>query len=196
MIQFVSFLSFSQETMTKYVNSFIDSEYNIQVDLRDDNDYMIFIDAYSMDNIIQSGGFGVTKDELGNFINNLDSALIKYESWTEIAKTNNVNSLNKEIDIESKATLFGYFLLSNEWNYDYVVKPVFEYKILTKNDSLIYSLIVRSGKLVSSKNEYINCDGVLLVFCSGNEIKSFINSISPDKIDEFKSNSNKQDLFK
>ena len=185
--------SFCQEKFTTYESSYSKEVHNIQISIKSDEKFSLFIDAKSLDNIHKTGGILIDEKNYQNFINGLSEAKIKFNEWIQTAKENNVRELDKEMPIKSRA--MGYFLYGNEWHFQYVIDLKFSFKIFESNDELKYYLIVRSGVMQSSKNQFMKVDGVVLVFSSETEIQDFINTISMEKINEFKNKPKAEDLF-
>ena len=128
------------------------------------------------------------------FIDALNHAKIKYQEWVKTAKENNVTELDKEMKIKSKVA--GFFLYGGDWHFQYLVNLTFDFKILESDGEIKYLLIIRSGKMQSSSNQFMDVDGVVLVFSSDSEIEEFTNAISLEKINELKNKPKSDDLFK
>lgn len=129
-----------------------------------------------------------------DFIKSLEGAKQKYMEWVATAKENDVTSLNKEMSSIEAPKLKGFFHAGDEWNFDYAVYPTYHFQIFqTESGTVLHLLWLRSGKMNASGNDYRDTDGFALLFNSVEEIDSFIDSISKDKIDSFE---DKKDLFK
>lgn len=195
---FLSINLFSQTDYCKYDNSYEEKTYKITLNIFKNNTYSVNIYAQPIDRLIDNGGFEISQNQLDGFLSNLNFAKQKYIEWDSIARVNNVSEISKKIDLKSQK-IRGYFYFGNSWDLDYYVLPNFEYRIIPSEDSTSHKrlLIVRTGELQSSTNEFTKCDGFALVFTSVEEITNFINLISKDKIDSFiLKNPNKEDLFK
>lgn len=189
-------VSRAQENLGTYENTYIEKEYPISISTKpNDAKFTLYIEALSLDNLVSEGGFSIDEKQLSGFVENIKQAKAKYEEWIATAKANNVTSLDKDISVTpSKVT--GYFHYGSKWNFDFSVKPTFSFKILEDKGETSYLLIVRTGKLTSSSNEYINCDGFVLTFLSVEEIDAFLKTISQENINEYKNKPKTEDLFK
>jgi hypothetical protein len=191
---FTSIISFGQDKFTTYESSYIDKSYNIDISIKDYPKFTLYINAYSLDKLHDKGGFMVTNKRHQAFLDALSQAKNKYQEWTNVAKENSVTELDKpmKIDLRTEA----YFMYGNKWQFDYGVFPSFYFKVAEDERGLQYILIVRSGELKSSSNEYMSVDGVAFAFSSVEEIDDFISKISQEKIDEFVNKPKADDLFK
>ncbi len=194
-ILITSLTGYSQEKYATYDNTYIEKTYEVQISLEANNKFTFYIDALSLDNFVDKGGFEISSNQLKGFLTNLNQAKEKYKEWIKTAKANNVESLSKEIKIKSQK-INGYFLYGGDWQFDFYVKPTFKFVILKSNEEIKYLLIVSTGELQSSSNEYIDCKGFVLVFSSLDEITHFETLFSEKQINEFKRKPNKEELFK
>jgi len=95
-----------------------------------------------------------------------------------------------------KSKVAGFFLYGSDWHFQFIVNLTFDFKILESGGEVKYLLIVRSGKMQSSSNQFMDVDGVVLEFTSAEDIREFVDSISLNKITEFKNKPKAEDLFK
>jgi hypothetical protein len=184
----------AQDKFISYDNTYAMKTFDIQISIKDNDKFTLYIEAMSLDNLHETGGFMVDDKKYQGFIDALNEAKSKYQEWEQTAKSNNVNELDKEMPIISKVA--GFFLYGSEWHFQYIVNLSFDFKILERDGKIKYLLIVRSGKMQSSSNQFMDVDGVVLVFTSANEIQEFVDSISLNKIKEFKNKPKSEDLFK
>lgn len=184
----------AQEKFTIYDNIYANKTYDILLSLEDNNKFTLYIDAMSLDKLHEKGGFLVDENRYQGFINALNEAKIKYLEWEKIAKENSIKELDKEIPINSKVA--GFFLYGSDWHFQFLVNLTFDFKIFEIDGEIKYLLIVRSGKMQSSSNQFIDVEGVVLVFSSAKEIQDFVDSISLEKIEKFKNKPKAEDLFK
>jgi hypothetical protein len=191
----VVFGTTAQEKYATYRNSYVDKDYDISVSFNDPK-FSIYIDGMPFDRIRDSGGFSVDEKSYPGFIRDLKAAREKYSEWIEVAKANNVTVLDKSVELKPQVVT-GYFMGGSKFYFDFSVRPEFDFKILDKESGLKYLMIVRSGKMAASSNEYIDTDGFGLVFTSVAEMDEFIELIGTEKLTEFKNISkNKDTLFK
>lgn len=187
--------SVAQEKYATYRNSYIDKDYEISVSFKDQK-YSIYIDGMPFDGLRESGGISLDEETHPGFVDDLKAARQKYNEWIEVAKTNNVTSLDKTVELKSQ-NVTGYFMGGSKFYFDFSVRPQFDFKIFKNESGVKYLMIVRSGKMIASSNEYIDTDGFGLVFTSVTEMDEFIELIGMEKLTEFKNLSkNKDTLFK
>jgi hypothetical protein len=186
--------SAAQERFTSYENSYAGKTYDIQISAKEKEKFTLYIDALSLDKMHDKGGISISQKNHQDFLNAIAEAKIKYEEWVNTAKENNVTELDKTMTVKSKAG--GYFLYGTKWQFQFSVNLKFDFKILESNGETKYLLIVRTGELQSSSNQFMKVDGFVLVFSSSKEIDDFSNAISIDKITEFSNKPKKEDLFK
>jgi len=193
----ISVTSLAQDHYANYFNSYIDKEYEIQISFNEEKDsaFTLWIDALCIDDIIDNGGFRIEEKRYAEFIENLRQSKIKYDEWVHVAKENNVTDLRKDMDISGKR-IGAYFKYGREWHYDNTVSPAYLFLVLENEVSLRYVLLVTTKSLTASDNQYIDCSGFVLSFTSSDEVDEFLDLISLESINKFKSKPKKDDLFK
>lgn len=187
-------ISNAQDKFATYDNSYARRTFDIKLSENDNEEFLVYIDALSLDNLYKTGGLLIQEEELNGFIESLNQAKLKYVEWEKTAKENNVTELDKRMEISSVVS--GYFLFGREWHMCFGINLTFDYKIIENNGTVKYLLIVRTGKMKSSRSKYTVVDGVVLVFSSVDEIDKFVNALSIDKIEEFLDKPKAEDLFK
>ncbi len=184
---------FAQKKYSTYTNDYLDKDFNIDIQPETDNKFCLYIDVFSLDNTWDKVGIMVNQKQLLKFIEALDSAKVKYNEWKNVAISNNVKKLSKNMEIKCKVdTYFSY----GKWHFNNNIKLNFGFGIFEHKEKIIYMLSVNTGQLVSSSNQYMKVDGGLLTFTSLKEIDSFIELISPKIINEFLKKPNSDNLFK
>ena len=184
----------AQQNFAIYNNTFIGKTYNIQISLKGKDEYSLYIDAMPLDKLHKIGGITINQKQMEDFVLALKDARLKYEEWVKIAKENNVKELDKVMAL--KSTSGSFFQFGDKWNFQFLVNLKFNFKILNQEDGIKYLLIVNTGELKSSSNEFIEVDGFVLVFSSTKEIDEFSSAISLEKIQEFINKPKKEELFK
>lgn len=183
----------AQDKYAVYDNSYSGKEYSILISDKGDGKYSLYIDAMGLDAMRQKGGFLISEKQLPDFISAINQSKVKYEEWVNTAKENNVTELKKDIAVKCKSG--GYFLYG-DWNFQHVVNLSFYFKIVTISGSVQYLLVVNTGELQSSSNQFMKVDGFALVFQTVSEIDEFVALISPENISAFLSKPKAKDLFK
>jgi hypothetical protein len=190
----VAFQSKAQDKFSSYDNTYEGKSYEIQISSKEKDKYKLYINAMSLDKIHTEGGIFIDQSKNQDFLNALAEAKLKYEEWIKTAKENNIKELDKTMTIKSKVG--GYFLYGSDWNFQFLVNLKFDFKILESKGETKYLLLVRTGELQSSSNQFMKVDGFVLVFSSSKEIDDFMTIISPEKITEFLNKPKNEDLFK
>jgi hypothetical protein len=185
--------SFGQETFTSYENNYNDKTYEIQISAKEKDKFTLYIDAMSLDKLHEKGGIMIKEKQHKDFLNALTEAKGKYVEWVKTAKENNIKEVDKTMNIKSKVD--GFFRYG-DWNFDYNVNLKFDFKILESKDKIKYLLLVRTGELESSSNQFMKVDGFVLVFTSETEIENFASQISLQKINDFAAKPKAETLFK
>jgi hypothetical protein len=147
----------------------------------------------SLDALHKQGGLKIEKKQYQDFIDALNEAKLKYIDWTKTAKENNVKELDKTMPIKCKTDCYFQY---RDWEFSYNKTLVFDFKILESKGELKYLLIIRTGELQSSSNQFMKVDGLILVFTVDSEIDNFVNSISMQKINEYLNKPKADELFK
>jgi hypothetical protein len=192
LIMFVVFGLSAQEKFSNYQNRYLDKNFDIKISIKNKNDFKLFIMAYGMDKLYDTGGIVVPKENYSEFLTAIKGAKEKYVEWSKTAKENDVKDFQKYIKVDAQT--MGYFEAGDEWNFQFTVWLKFRFKVTEKGEPL---LIMDTGKLTSSKNKYRDCDGFVIVFTSSEDIDSFLDKISPVKVQSFlDSKTDKNDLFK
>jgi len=191
---FCSINLLAQEKFSEYDNSYIGERFEIQLSAKEQDKFTLYIGAMSLDKLHSKGGIRVEEKNHMEFIEALSQAKIKYEEWVATAKENGVKELAKTMTIKSRVG--GYFLYGSEWNFQFSVNLQFDFKILESKGETKYLLLIRTGELQSSSNQFMKVDGFVLVFTSPKEIDDFIGLISEDKISSFQNKPKREDLFK
>ncbi len=184
----------AQEKFTIYDNTYVGKTYEIQIASKEKEKFSLYIDAMSLDRTHDKVGMTIDQKQYQDFLNAIAEAKIKYEEWVKTAKENNIKELNKTMTIKSKAG--GYFLYGSKWNFQFLVNLKFDFKIIENNSEIKYLLLIKTGELQSSSNQFMKVDGLALIFSSAKEIDEFTNAISLDKITEFINKPKKDTLFK
>lgn len=195
-ISFISTSSYAQKEIGRITCE--DFEMDIVVSFSESKDktsYTYWIDALSLDRSIDNVGFMVKKEQLNRFVESLKFANEKYIQWSNIAKENNVKDLTKEIELPKKLVVGGYFTYG-DWKFDYSVKPKIKFLIREGKSGLSHRLIVYSGEMIASDNEYIDCDGAALPFSNLEMMDEFLELLSEKTRNDFLIHQmNKDNLF-
>lgn len=169
-------VAFGQEKYTAYENRYYDKKYDISVFTKDSSAYELYIDMFSIDNSAKKGGIIIESSKHTSFLNTLNDAKGKYKEWVNVAKT--YKSGSNDI-LEYEVPVIGYFQFGGRIQLN--VNLTFDFKIVDNK----YLLVIGTGKLTSTSNEFITADGFIFVFQNENEIDDMINILSVEKVKEF-----------
>lgn len=194
LITSITIQSNAQEKFTTYDNTYSEKTYDIQISSKEKEKFSLYIDAMSLDSSHEKGGITIDQKQHLDFLNAIVEAKVKYEEWVKTAKENNVKELSKTMTIKSKAG--GYFLYGSKWNFQYLVNLKYDFKIIESKGETKYLLLIKTGELQSSSNQFMKVDGFVFVFSSTKEIDDFTTAISIEKITEFINKPKKEALFK
>lgn len=193
LVVLIGFSSQAQENFSSYENSYIGKFYPIQIASKDKEKFTLYIDAMSLDASHEKGGIMINEKQYQGFIDVINDAKVKYEEWIKTAKENNVNQLDKQMPFKSRAD--AYFLYGTKWNFQFDFNLTFDFRIMENKGEIKYLLLVKTGELQSSSNQFMKVRGVTLVFTSIKEIDTFISQINKEKIDLYVNKPKKEALF-
>lgn len=176
----IPFSVFSQGKYGEFINSAIGDTLDINLVGESTKEAKYFISMHPSDVLIKDGGLLMPFDKAAELAETLKKAKAKYIEWVDVAKKNNVTDMNKEIKVEFPKT-YGFFVYGDTWCVDYTPKPTAEFKIFKTESGVIeYLLIIRSGEMISNKNEFMKSKSLYTAFNSTAEIDAFISLLDPD----------------
>ncbi len=182
-------LTSAQEKYDTYYSSYFDKELNIEVSYEAGSDPDIYVQ------VIGQHGY----EEVYLKFDGKDAKLLsytlqeikaKYTEWKNVAKENNVKSLNKEINIDMPRATVAWF--SSKWwfNFRHKLNPKF---IILESGKYLFVL---SDTVTASSNEYIDME-YFLVLSDESDFDKLIKAIDKDSIIKyFQNKQNQADLFK
>lgn len=177
------FLGFSQMDYSSYEMDYFKKfgkEYKIVFSEKKGNVDRIFIDGQSIDQTYSNAFIAIDVKQMNKFLEYINFLKSKYVEWSKTATDNNVLNLDKPIDAVLKDRYifgFGY----SDWNFDHSVNLKANFKIVDGD----CFLVINSGELHSSKNSYISCDGMVIVFSNVEEIDNFVSILNIDNMTSF-----------
>jgi len=190
----ISFNAYSQENFSAYKNEYTKSIYSIKIEKSKENTFRLYIDAFSLDKNSYKGGFIIYERDYNNFINFLIKSKEKYTEWANTAKDNGIKELDKLMTYKHSTT--AYFMYGDKWHFAFDVNLKSHFMVLDVLDKTKYLLLIKTGDLVSSSNQFIKTNDFMLVFSNPEEIDSFMNAILLSKIKDFMLQPDKKELFK
>lgn len=166
----------SQVKFDTYTSTFLKKDFNIEIAKSEKENYILYIGVASLDKLSKEANLMVSQKANADFKQFLKGVQETYVKWKETAEQNKVTELNKTIKSKS-LKLEAAFFYGSKWNFDFDVilnarVQIIENKIL---------LIISSGKLESSSNQFTTHDGVILVFSEPKEVDDFINKLNEEK---------------
>lgn len=149
-----------------------------------------YISMYSFDGRRTPVTINVKQKQLDEFIASIQEAKETYVEWDSVAVVNNVTDLDKSMKVKSPSLMCAWY--GTQWWFDYSTKLSFNFKHIEGKPVLI----IRTGKLVASSNQYIDSEGGAFVFTSVEEIDAFLSALDPTLVTgHFAAKNQKQDLF-
>lgn len=187
------FPQYEIEKLDSYYSSLFEKTYEIHVQ-DEGEEYKIWIDAGTLDKIVDDGGIIFNEKQHPDFILALEQAKAKYIEWKDIAVKNNVKELSKDMSHKTKG--MAYFYYGDKWHFQFYVTIYFEFRIFETSSGVNYFLVVRTPKITASDNQYIDCKDFIIAFADVSEIDDFLDKISLDKTYQFLNSPKADDLFK
>jgi hypothetical protein len=184
--------AFAQDKFTTYFQKYNDKDYSIQVS-KSGESYKLWIDAMSLDAQNNSGGIMLDEKQHAKFIETLSNARDKYAEWDSVALKNNVTEANKTMEIVGRTNAYFSY---GDWQFDYSVSLEFNFRIIQAGNVTKRLLVIKTGELKSSTNQFMEVDGYAIVFSSPSEMGAFIDSISQEKVRAFMSKPKTEEIFK
>lgn len=182
--------TFGQDKIATFTMSYFEKEPVYDIKASEAGDF--YISLHSLDASSSKGGINVDVSDLNKFKAAIDSAKTKYVAWSNVAKENGVNELDK--DISQYPFVDSYFWYGNEWHFNKHTLLKIRLKILSSDKHI---LVVTTGKLQASDNQFIDSDGLALAFLSVSEIDSFLSALDPiSVVTHYEEKKKKVDLFK
>ena len=175
----------AQSSVGKFSMEFASSEFNIDATEPKDGEYKLYVDMFSLDRSVKTGGITLKSKDIPTLIAMLEEVKSKYSEWKALAIENNVTELNKEIPITNKLKCGGFFQYGG-WKFDYSVtlKPRF---LITPESTLA---LIHTGKMVASDNQYMDASDFVFAFKSVEEIDELIKVLQPQIVFDFYSSKN------
>lgn len=186
LLSILTFTTNAQEKMSTYSTAFTSEKYDVDIDT-DTKD--LYVGTFSM-GANKNVGLIVSNDQRTDLIDNLQKVKALYIEWSKVAIENKVENVNKPTGITCKTA--SYFHSGRDIYFQHRVVLEFDFGVI-KSKSLI---LVKTGKLKSTKNQYITHDGGIIVFSSVEEIDAFINAISDKTVNDAMAKPKQEDLFK
>lgn len=149
-----------------------------------------FVNMYPLEGQSRQVLIMVEPGQMEDFLSDLQEAANTFSRWDSISKANDVVDLEKTMSTSTKKldVAFQY----GDWNFDFNVTLKYRFKHIKEEPTLI----IGTGELQSSSNQYIENDGGMFVFTSRREIDDFIEGLHPSLARAFfDSKGKKEDLF-
>lgn len=180
----------AQDKITTFNMSYFDKQPIYDVQATESGDF--YISFFSLDALSSKAGIIIKSKDLADFKTRIDSARAQYTRWSTVAKENGVTEVDKQIGFYGLTK--SYFLYGGKWHFDESTTLKLRYKILSAN---VHALIITTGELTASDNQYMDIDGLALVFISSDEIAAFLLALDPQKvIDHYEQKKKQGELFK
>lgn len=168
------------------------AEYKIEVSDKNGEIDRVWIDTRTLDRVSTQAYLLIDAKKMPDFISFLQFSKTKYDEWSQTAKANNVTELNKVIEHEKRFNTGAAFKYG-KWQFDNSNNITSKFLIIEGKKLLVIS----TGELQSTSNQFMKNDGIVLIFSESAEIQDFINKLDLAKLTEaIKTKDQKQDLFK
>lgn len=178
----------AQEKYSEYEMSYFSEHMMFDAEISIDKPSMVWLSCMSLES--ENDNCGILIRDTSDFINFLKSIDKKYIEWVKVAKENNVSELRKDFDFKERIYC-AYWVRSELW-IDLNVKLTSEFMVKDGK----YIVIIRTGKLNSSSNQYIDHDGLVIVLSNEEEFDTLINCFDSKLINDFINQKNeKENLF-
>ena len=166
-----------------------DSEFDINAtEERDGIKY--YINMYPLEGQSHQVLIMIDPERMEDFRLDLQEAANTFSRWDSISVVNDVVDLEKTMSTTTNKldAVFQY----GDWNFDFNVTLQYRFKHIDEEPTLI----IGTGELQSSSNQYIDNDGGMFVFTSRQEVDDFIEGLDPSLARAFfDSKGKKEDLF-
>jgi hypothetical protein len=184
---------YGQETIAKYTMEFEPTkEFTVQATNPINGGYKLYIELLSLDNSVKVVGFTIKDTEIPDLIAMLSEVKLKFEEWDNLAKTNNIVDLDKNIPVTVAPKMGGYFRYG-DWKFDYYV--TFSPRFLKKPDKTL--ALLHTGKMIASDNQFMDVSDAVIVFSNVKEIDHLISLLDPILVNNYFTKKNStEDLFK
>lgn len=187
---FVVGSTFAQKKVDSYIaDYFIEGkEYDIQASNKDGELSLYFnvCGESTSDDI----SFGVKGNDITLFIEALNQAKAKFIEWSDIAKTNNVKDMSKDMDIYFPRITVVWYASKWKFAFKHKLSPRF---VVTDNGECLF---ITTGKVTASDNQYMD-EEYYFVLSSKEEFEGLIAKISPENLlKKLNQDIQAKDLFK
>lgn len=180
LVMFIFNISNAQDVMDTYSVTYSSSpypkSYKLSVGESILGQVILAIEVYNDDTMCGQANLNLTPRKREKLRKALKKSIVKYEEWKDIAIKNDVKDFAKEITRMGGTSTFAY---GNQLHVG--GKPIIIYFQVSKG----IQFISVTTRLIAIDNEYMNSGLGIIIFYSINEINSFLEKISEDKIQTF-----------
>ncbi len=182
----ISTLCFAQEKIGFYTCSYFDKELSVEYSDKF-KEYYIQIMGENESTLIY---FTIKKVKIENFRQALADTKAKYVEWTKVAKDNDVDKYDKDMDISFPTGGGAWY--GSKWWFTFSATP--DPRFLVTNGKYL-CLLFSGKKFTASSNEYID-EKAYWVFSSPEEIDELITLLSEESLNKLQEKKEKtDDLF-
>jgi|JI6StandDraft_1071083.scaffolds.fasta_scaffold67063_3 hypothetical protein len=184
--------TFSQASIGTYQSTYFDRAYDVAASKPDaKGEFSFYIDAASLDGVSKEANLIIRSKQLPEFISFVDSMKRVFVKWKKTAIDNNVTELDKEVEYKKTSYTAGFKY--GTWNFDFGIMLTPRFKIIKDK----HVMVITSGKLQSSSNQFIKSDGFAIVLSSPDEFDQLMKALDADAINKkSEEDMKKADLFK
>lgn len=191
----LSTLSFSQESFGSYQMSYFTTSkpYLVRASEPKNDDFSWYVGCVG-ETSTQDAFIIIENKKMNDFVEYINFLEDIYVKWSDVATQNKITSRTvKEItDTPSNDVSAGWKY--GNYHFDFNVTLSARFIVLEGGAKI---LVIDTGKLQASDNQFIDSKGNMLVFSNKMEIENFKSLLSEKKVLDFYTEKNKQkDLFK
>ena len=182
----ISTLCFAQEKIGSYSCSYFDKEQSVEYSDKL-QEYYIQITGESKSTLMF---FTIKKSKIEKFRQALADTKAKYVEWTKVAKDNNVDKYDKDMNISFPTGGGAWY--GTKWWFTFSVTPTPRFLV---TDGKYLCLLFSGKKFTASSNEYID-EKAYWVFSSPEEIDELNSLLSEEALNKLQEKKEKtDDLF-
>jgi hypothetical protein len=180
-----------------FTNGSTGTETKVELSINEkDKSYRIWIEGRP---ILMSrdgeGGIMLNSKQHRDFYETLSRVKTTYQSWIKTAVENNVKDVTTEM--KDKVKTDTYFMYGSKYRFDLGQNLSFSFRVVEVDGKVYQTLIMKSGTLQASDNQYMTHSGIFISFYTPEDLQSFIDLLSMEKIGDLVNKQlNQKDLFK
>lgn len=184
----------AQSLITTFSGNYLNRTYKVKATQPDTKGrFDLYVEMISLDNVSDQIYLVTHRNSLEKCRMVLNAVAEKYVEWSAIAIKNHTEKINKKIEVKIPNFVFSAVFKYGDWHQKANIKPVFVFSF--EDDAA--QLLISTGKVQATDNQFISSDGGVIVLSSLDEITNFIDCFDEKLVDDFyNSKKNAEALFK